>query len=61
MGDLCDYTYAELAQGRNTVQLAELDTMLAPPEQKEAARGRANQQAMSQLGVGMITPPRKRK
>ncbi len=59
MADLCDYTYAELAQGRSRAQLAELDATLAPPDERETHRERMNQESMKQLGIGMVAPPKK--
>lgn len=53
-------TYAFLAQNRDDKQLAELELALDPsPEKTEAARERANMEAMRQLQQ-MTPPPVKR-
>jgi hypothetical protein len=54
---LCNLAYETLKQGRDQVQLAELDTSLAPPEDKERKRDEMNQQAMSALGGFALSPP----
>lgn len=44
-----------LADGRDEAGLQELDMMLAPPEEKEVIRDRANMDAMRAL-QGMMPP-----
>lgn len=40
--------------------MAELETILAPPEDREAAQARANQTAMQSLSHGLLAPPPKK-
>jgi hypothetical protein len=54
---LCNLAYVTLAEGRDRTQLAELDALLAPPEDKERARDKMNQQAMTSLGGFALGPP----
>ncbi len=60
MQQLCNLVYADLAQNRNKVQMAELDAVLAPPSEKEKHQARMNQESMAQLGIGMVAPPKPR-
>ena len=54
---LCNLAYATLAEGRNRAQLAELETLLADPKDKQEAIDRMNAESMSALGIGLIAPP----
>jgi len=62
MRQILNLVFATLAEGRNTVEMAQLNAALAPPEDKEKALAQSNMAAMQQLG-GMpgMTPlvPRK--
>lgn len=56
---LCNLVYADLMDGRNPVQKAEMEVLLAPPDEREKAearKGRLAQEAL--MGMGMPPPPR---
>lgn len=55
---IVNLAYTALSMGRNRVQMAELEQMLAPPEDREKVVERANVESMKQLGgYGMGPPP----
>ena len=61
MSQLCNVVYADLAEGRNKVQMAELEKALAPPEDRDRHEAAASREAHAALGIGLIAPPPKAK
>lgn len=59
MREICNFAYAALAQGRDRVQMAELESALAPPEQKRQIFDSVNAQSMQALGMAPLIPLRK--
>ena len=60
MRQLVNLAYAALSEGRDRAGMLQLDAMLAPPAEKEAARDKANAEAMKgRAGFGVGPPPRK--
>jgi hypothetical protein len=62
MKQICNLAYHTLADGKTTVQIAELDAQLSPPDKKDEMIARQNAEAMKSLagfGVGP-QPPRPR-
>lgn len=58
MREFCNLAYTTLAQGRNTAQMAELDSALVPEEEKRAIFDKINAASMQQLGLAPIIPIR---
>lgn len=54
---LCNFAYATLAEGRDKAQMAELDLLLAEPEEKTAVVDRTNRESMLALGLQPLVPP----
>lgn len=63
MREICDLVYFVLSDGRTPAQKAELDTLLAGPDEKEEMLARQNAEAMKAIqamgGGGFIPPPRR--
>jgi hypothetical protein len=59
MRQICNLVYFMLADGKTPPQIAELDTLLAGPDEKEEMLARQNAEAMKALGAGFIPPPKK--
>lgn len=59
MKQICDLVYFVLSDGRTAPQIAELNTLLAGPDEKEEMLARQNAEAMKALGQGFIPPPKK--
>lgn len=53
---LCNFTYATLAEGRDASQMAELDRLLTPPEDQEKAIAKMNRESMAALGLAPLIP-----
>ena len=59
--ELCNLAYRSLAEGRDRVQMAELEEMLADPSEKEKVRAKVSAESMAALaagGFGPIMPPK---
>jgi hypothetical protein len=56
MREFCNLAYAQLAEGRDRAQLAELQAALAPPEQQREIFDKVNAQSMASLGMGPLIP-----
>lgn len=61
MRQLCNLAYATLAEGRDRVQMAELEQALAAPEEKQEVVDRTNRESMAALGMAPLIPPRVKK
>lgn len=59
MRELCNLAYAALSQGRDRIQMAELEAALAPPEQKREIFDKVNAESMASLGMAPLIPIRK--
>lgn len=59
MREITNLAYATLSQGRNSVQLAELEAALAPPEKQREIFDKVNAQSMASLGMAPLIPLRK--
>ena len=59
MKQICSLVYFVLCDGRTGPQIAELNTLLAGPDEKEEMLARQNAEAMKALGQGFIAPPKK--
>lgn len=57
MRQLCNLAYATLAEGRDRVQMAELEQALADPEEKQKVVDRLNRESMASLGIQPLIAP----
>jgi hypothetical protein len=61
MKQICNLVYRTLTDGMSKVQIAEFETRLADPKEKEEMIARQNAEAMKALsgfGIGPPPPPR---
>ena len=54
--EVCNLVYMTLADGRDRPEMAELDRMLAPPEEQEKVMGQINRESMAALGLAPLVP-----
>lgn len=61
MKQICNLVYFHMTDGKTPAQVAEIDVMLAPREDKQRLIEIQNAEAMKSLGgFGMIPPPRRK-
>jgi hypothetical protein len=57
MRQLCNLAYHRMTDGKSAAQVAEIDTLLADPKDRELAIAEQNRIAMGEIGIGMVGPP----
>jgi hypothetical protein len=63
MRQLCNLAYHQMIDGKSAAQIAEIDTLLTDPQEREMAVAEQNRIAMEALlsGPGMLGPPPRRR